>query len=387
MYTAPDQLGPPADMRSAVLSGGQEKRVSIALELLTKPSVLFLDEPTSSLDVELKEDVVDSMRELAKTGRTVIMVTHDLEYLDKCDRVLVLMPGGRMAFYGPSDEGLRYFGKMRWAEVHRAFRQQPERDWAGRVQAIVLLPELRRHGTDRPDAGVRPPRPRAALGTAKPTRPADHPVPALRHAHRRRPFLPLLLLAVPIVLGFLIRASAGGPGLRGPGAETTLLLLVIIAAFTGGFTSVQELIKEREMCRRERTAGLSAGAYLLQGHGARAHHRRPGRIAGRNRRSWRADAGSWRVAEVVAVGRADGGRGRPRRGLDGLGPGRVGVRPFAESDRDRADPHLASPGRPDGRTDHAQRVAEADLVRGSRPVGLRRGRFHHRPQRHPAARQ
>jgi len=131
MYTAPDQLGPPADMRSAVLSGGQEKRVSIALELLTKPSVLFLDEPTSSLDVELKEDVVDSMRELAKTGRTVIMVTHDLEYLDKCDRVLVLMPGGRMAFYGPSDEGLRYFGKMRWAEVHRAFRQQPERDWAG----------------------------------------------------------------------------------------------------------------------------------------------------------------------------------------------------------------------------------------------------------------
>ena len=134
MYTTKDQPDPPSDMRAAALSGGQKKRVSIALELLTKPSVLFLDEPTSSLDVELKEDVVDSLRELANEGRTVIMVTHDVEYLDRCDRVLVLMPGGKMAFYGPSDEGLRYFGKTRWAEVYRAFRNEPERDWTGELK-------------------------------------------------------------------------------------------------------------------------------------------------------------------------------------------------------------------------------------------------------------
>ena len=116
------------------MSGGQKKRVNIALELLTKPSVLFLDEPTSSLDVELKEDVVDIMRELVNDGRTVVMVTHDLEYLDKCDRVLVLGPGGRMAFYGPSEEGLGYFGRTRWVEVYRAFGAEPERDWAGEFQ-------------------------------------------------------------------------------------------------------------------------------------------------------------------------------------------------------------------------------------------------------------
>ena len=93
--------------------------------------MLFLDEPTSSLDVELKEEIVASMRDLANEGRTIIMVTHDLEYLDKCDRVLVLLPGGKMAFYGPSDEGLRYFGKTRWADVYRAFRAEPDRGWAG----------------------------------------------------------------------------------------------------------------------------------------------------------------------------------------------------------------------------------------------------------------
>ena len=132
--TTKDRPEPTADTPAAALSGGEKKRVNIALELLTKPSVLFLDEPTSSLDVELKEDVVDSMKELAQDGRTIIMVTHDLEYLDQCDRVLVLKPGGQMVFYGPSDEGLRYFGKSRWVEVYRALRAEPERDWAGEFE-------------------------------------------------------------------------------------------------------------------------------------------------------------------------------------------------------------------------------------------------------------
>src|SRR5260370_9724 len=62
------------------------------------------------------------------------MVTHDLEYLDKCDRVLLLKPGGQMVFYGAADEGLRYFGKSRWVEVYRALRAEPERDWAGEFE-------------------------------------------------------------------------------------------------------------------------------------------------------------------------------------------------------------------------------------------------------------
>jgi ABC transport system ATP-binding/permease protein len=267
MHTTQDQPEPPADRRSAALSGGQKKRVSIALELLTKPSVLFLDEPTSSLDVELKEDVVDSMRELAKSGRTVIMVTHDLEYLGKCDRVLVLTPGGRMAFYGPSDEGLRYFGKVRWVDVYRAFREEPERDWAEEFRQSSCYQLYVAHALARPA-----PR-RVRTAAAEPPRAPRSRFSQLTILCRRytrliaanRTFL-IELLALPFVLGAVVRLSAGGAGLRGPvngSAEQTLLFLVIIAAFNGGFSSVQELIKERDMYRRERTAGLSAGAYLL----------------------------------------------------------------------------------------------------------------------------
>ncbi len=266
MQTAKEQPVAPADRQAASLSGGQKKRVSIGLELLTKPSVLFLDEPTSSLDPELKEDVVDGMRDLAKDGRTVIMVTHDLEYLDKCDRVLVLMPGGRMAFYGPSDDGLRYFGKPRWVEVYRAFRTEPERDWAGEFRRSSCYQKYVATGlTGQAPQSVRA---AAAPPTAPRSRLAQLTILCRRYAAliaADRSFL-IWLLALPIVLGILIRASAGGRGLGGhvnAGAETTLLLLVIIAAFTGGFSSVQELVKERDMFRRERTAGLSAGAYLL----------------------------------------------------------------------------------------------------------------------------
>ena len=264
--TTKDRPEPAADTPAAALSGGEKKRVNIALELLTKPSVLFLDEPTSSLDVELKEDVVDGMRELAQDGRTIIMVTHDLEYLDQCDRVLVLKPGGQMVFYGPSDEGLRYFGKSRWVEVYRAFRDEPERDWAGEFeQSSCYLQYVA--------SGLTGQVPDSARGPSEPP-----PAPRSRLAQlailcRRytaliaadRGFL-ISLAVVPLVFGGLVRLLAGRQGLVGArniNAETTLLFLALIAVLGGAAGSVRELIKERAMYVRERTAGLSAGAYLL----------------------------------------------------------------------------------------------------------------------------
>jgi hypothetical protein len=194
------------------------------------------------------------------------MVTHDLEYLDKCDRVLVLMPGGKMAFYGPSDDGLRYFGKTRWVEVYRAFRNEPERDWAGDFRRSSAYQQYVAIGLTgpSPESGRSltkpPPAPRSRLAQLSIL---SRRYAALIAADRSQL---IWLLALPVLLGGLVRLNALGPGLGGHDnakAETTLLFLVIIASLTGGFSSVRELIKEREMFRRERMAGLSAGAYLL----------------------------------------------------------------------------------------------------------------------------
>ena len=92
-----------ADTRVDKLSGGQRKRASVALELLTGPSLLILDEPTSGLDPALDRQVMTMLRQLADAGRVVLVVTHSLTYLDVCDQVLLLAPGGKTAFCGPPE--------------------------------------------------------------------------------------------------------------------------------------------------------------------------------------------------------------------------------------------------------------------------------------------
>jgi ABC-type multidrug transport system ATPase subunit/ABC-type multidrug transport system permease subunit len=265
-----DELGltAHAGTRIDALSGGQRKRVSVALELLTKPSLLFLDEPTSGLDPGLDKSVMEMMRDLAHDGRTVIVVTHSVDNLDTCDRLLVLVPGGRVAYYGPPDEGLRYFGKTRWAEVFQEFDKNPGRDWASEFKAsppharyCVVGASGAEEKTGIPDT-TPPPRQQSRhsqLGTLSRR--------YLSVISSDRGFIGLML-ALPIILGLLARLMSGKEGLTGaPGtnaaAATTLVILSVSAAFAGGANSVRELIKERPIYRRERAAGVSSGVYLM----------------------------------------------------------------------------------------------------------------------------
>src|SRR5580704_3237607 len=254
--------------RTGAMSGGQQKRVNVALELLTKPSLLFLDEPTSGLDPGLDKSVMELMSGLAKDGRTVIIVTHSVANLGVCDRLLVLVPGGRVAFYGPPAEGLRYFGKTDWAEVFQAFDAEPDRDWAGDFKRSPYYAEHVAGGLAQKvpegarESPGRPPSPRG-------------PIAQVSTLCRRylaviasdRSYLAVLGI-MPIVIGLLLRAVpspeglAGKPGTNGD-AESLLLVLIIGACFIGAANSVRELVKERSIYARERAAGLSSGTYLF----------------------------------------------------------------------------------------------------------------------------
>ena len=258
-----------AQTRADRLSGGQLKRVNVAQELLTKPSLLFLDEPTSGLDPGLDKSVMEQMRDLAHEGRTVIVVTHSVANLDTCDRLLVLVPGGKIAYYGPPDEGLKYFGLAGWAEVFQAFEAYPDRDWAAeyaasQAHAQYVLGQRTKPAPgpqgqdDMPDAV---PQPRGAvkqLGTLSRR--------YIRVISSDRGYL-LFMGLLPIILGVLIRLVGSSQGLAGPphsnvNASETLLLLVVCACLSGTASSVRELVKERTIYIRERAAGLSSGAYL-----------------------------------------------------------------------------------------------------------------------------
>src|SRR5439155_15986503 len=108
------------------LSGGQRKRVSIALELLANPSIFFLDEPTSGLDPGLDRKMMFLLRRLADKGHTIVLVTHATNNINACDYVCFLCQGGRLAYYGPPDEAKTYFGKTDFAEIYSALEPTDE---------------------------------------------------------------------------------------------------------------------------------------------------------------------------------------------------------------------------------------------------------------------
>ena len=256
-----------ADTRTSAMSGGQQKRVNVALELLSKPSLLFLDEPTSGLDPGLDKSVMEMLAGLAHDGRTVIVVTHSVANLSLCDRLLVLVPGGKVAFFGPPADGLKHFGKPGWAEVFQAFEAEPGRDWAGDFRTSNYHD---RYVTTEMNA-IGPAAARAAQTAPAP--PTRNKLGQLSTMTRR--FLSVIasdrvylgvLVGLPLLLGGLVRAIPASHGLQGPdnaGAQSLLLVLAVGACFSGAANAIWEIIKERSIYSRERAAGLSAGAYLL----------------------------------------------------------------------------------------------------------------------------
>jgi ABC-type multidrug transport system ATPase subunit len=91
------------------LSGGQLKRVSIAVELLANPKLFFLDEPTSGLDPGLDKKMMELLAKLAKEGRTILLVTHATNNINLCDRLVFLGQGGNLCYFGSPGEALNFF--------------------------------------------------------------------------------------------------------------------------------------------------------------------------------------------------------------------------------------------------------------------------------------
>ncbi|MFJ4328834.1 FHA domain-containing protein [Streptomyces tricolor] len=266
------------DKKVTSLSGGQRKRVSVALELLTKPSLIFLDEPTSGLDPGMDRDVMQLLRGLADDGRTVLVVTHSVAELALCDKLLVMAPGGAVAYFGPPEEALNFFGYDSWADVFSAFENYRDYDWAGRwkgsqhyqmyaaeIDAIapqsVAMP---------PPQAVRPPKPQS-WGSQLMTliRRYVSVIASDKGFLALTVILPAVLGAVSLLIehdrGLLVNPPNPKTGLPVPNgtATTVLLILAVGACFAGAANSVRELIKERVIYERERATGLSRSAYLM----------------------------------------------------------------------------------------------------------------------------
>jgi ABC-type multidrug transport system ATPase subunit/ABC-type multidrug transport system permease subunit len=252
-----------ANTQVSRLSGGQRKRTSVALELLTKPSLLYLDEPTSGLDPGLDKSVMQSLRTLADDGRTVVVVTHSVANLGVCDFVLMLAPGGHVAYFGPPGGALGYFDEADFADVFLALEATPGAEWGDKFRSSKLYrapaggPEGGRIQEELPDIRQQPVFRQLSTLVRR----------YLSVVVSDRSYL-RLIIAFPLLLGIIPRVVPAKNGLRAVAnqpnqdAPTVLLVLILCACFMGMANSVREIVKERSIYRRERSIGLSMTAYL-----------------------------------------------------------------------------------------------------------------------------
>jgi ABC-type multidrug transport system ATPase subunit len=250
------------DTRVDKLSGGQRKRASVALELLTGPSLLILDEPTSGLDPALDRQVMTMLRQLADAGRVVLVVTHSLTYLDVCDQVLLLAPGGKTAFSGPPSQIGPELGTTNWADIFSTVAGDPE---------TAKRKYLERHGPPPPPPATQAPQ---DLGSPVHTSVLKQFWTIGRRQMRlivsdRGYFIFLALL--PFIMGVLSLSVPGATGFGPPDRLSdapnqpgqVLVLMNVGAIFMGTALTIRDLIGERAIFLREQAVGLSTTAYLL----------------------------------------------------------------------------------------------------------------------------
>jgi ABC transport system ATP-binding/permease protein len=278
------------DVQISGLSGGQQKRVSIGVELLTRPGLFFLDEPTSGLDPGTETAFMHLMRRLADQGRTIIMVTHATKNVMLADKVVFLARGGYVAWFGPPDEALTYFDHYRSEQDQRARAMEFDQiyailddqakgkgqEWGERFMASYafaryIVEPLKSSQLQAGAAQSQPGKKQAHKG-ARISSLRQFLVLSARNVTillRDRSSLSLMLAvpvgvgALSIVLSFVMGRNAysyvgGDPA----NAGITLFLLSLFALLVGGMSQMREFVKESDIYRRERLVNLRILPYV-----------------------------------------------------------------------------------------------------------------------------
>lgn len=249
--------------RVAKLSGGQKKRVSVGYELVSNPVMMVLDEPTSGLDPGLEQELITELRALADRGTTTVLVTHSTEAAEQADVVVVMAPGGHVAFVGAPAEVLAHFGVDDWADIFNRLTAESGPRWAAYFSGT---PAYAHHvATPPPDpVGGQPivtRHERSWLG--------DFQVMTMRYlrsivADWRS--LTLLAAQAPI-LGFLFALVLSRTVFRAPirpstSAREFVLAAVLAMVWIGASNSIREIVKERKTFLRERAVGVAPSALV-----------------------------------------------------------------------------------------------------------------------------
>ena len=277
------------------ISGGQRKRLNIALELIREPAILFLDEPTSGLSSRDSENVIDLLKELSLKGKLIFVVIHQpsSDIYKMFDKMIIMDTGGFPAYYGSPVEAVTYFKKA----THQVDSNRGQCETCGNVNPeqifnIIESKVVDEYGQPTNKRKVTPPQwhemyqkrfKTNKIEDVKETPPSTLRIPGkLKQAviFTTRDFLAKLsnkqyllinLLEAPllaIILTFIVKYKSAPGGKEyifrfNDNFPAFLLMSIIVALFMGLTVSAEEIIRDRKILKRESFLNLSWNSYLI----------------------------------------------------------------------------------------------------------------------------
>lgn len=232
------------------LSGGEKKRLSVALELLNSPKVLILDEPTSGLDLNIEKNLMKLLKKIKDQGTTVIITIHTISNLELCDEIIFMGEKGSICYQGKYENAIEYFNVNKFVEIYE-----------------LLIKNTNYYNKKYNEAYQKP-----IMKLKKGKRKNNHTIlkDTIILAQRyteiifKNRFFVLMLFLQGFIIALLANFAMKPNDINNYEIAKIILFTATCAAmWTGIFNTIQEIVKERTIIKKEYIGGVSITSYVL----------------------------------------------------------------------------------------------------------------------------
>lgn len=233
------------------LSGGEKKRASIATEMLSDPNLFLLDEPTSGLDANIEKKIMLKLREIADTGKTIIITAHTVSNLNLCDKVLFMGTEGRICYFGPYQDIFDYFHVQEFVNIYDILKSDSKTWYKKYLENQKEIEVIAPSKTQK----------KKRVGFVSQTATL---VKRYVSSLKNNKFMLALLLGQAILMALCICIATEKESILNPVTAAMMCIAFTLASiWLGLFNTIQEIVKERDMLKKEYMSGLNFASYIV----------------------------------------------------------------------------------------------------------------------------
>ena len=233
------------------LSGGEKKRASIATEMLSDPNLFLLDEPTSGLDANIEKKIMTKLREIADTGKTIIITAHTISNLHLCDKIMFMGTEGRICYFGPYKDIFSYFNVSEFVEIYDILKADSKtwyKKYISNQKPLEIVSLEKQEGNNR-------------VGFFSQTITL---VKRYISSLFNNKFMLILLFGQALLMAFSICIATEKESILNPITAAMMCIAFALASmWLGLFNTIQEIVKERDMLKKEHMSGLNFASYIF----------------------------------------------------------------------------------------------------------------------------